>query len=167
MMNNMVVFMDKALMVFYHHDGTSFGRDRYFHSIYYVSFRMLYGCCVRGWPPIVPAMMVGLCWWAAALVSLTAFLLVTFPDLNSTIVTLGNQILFRGIAYMILEDKPITSISSKMSFLAWSKVAGIPLILIVFFVETLIFAFVDSQDKIRTFPCMPLEAMPKPAGFPV
>ena len=74
-------------------------------------------------------------------------LLVAFPDLNSTIVTLGNQILFRGIAYMILEDKPITSISSKMSFLAWSKVAGIPLILIVFFVETLIFAFVIHRTK--------------------
>ena len=48
---------------------------------------------------------------------------------------------------MILEDKPITSISSKMSFLAWSKVAGIPLILIVFFVETLIFAFVIHRTK--------------------
>ena len=74
-------------------------------------------------------------------------LLVAFPDLNSTIVTLGNQILFRGIAYMILEDKPITSISSSMSFLAWSKVAGIPLILIVFFIETLIFAFVIHRTK--------------------
>ena len=34
-----------------------------------------------------------------------------------------------------------------MSFLAWSKVAGIPLILIVFFVETLIFAFVIHRTK--------------------
>ena len=146
MMNNMVVFMDKALMVFTTMMVLLLGEI----DISIASIMCLSGCCTgvafEAGLPIVPAMMVGLL-VGAACGFFNGILLVAFPDLNSTIVTLGNQILFRGIAYMILEDKPITSISSKMSFLAWSKVAGIPLILIVFFVETLIFAFVIHRTK--------------------
>ena len=142
----MVVFMDKALMVFTTMMVLLLGEI----DISIASIMCLSGCCTgvafEAGLPIVPAMMVGLL-VGAACGFFNGILLVAFPDLNSTIVTLGNQILFRGIAYMILEDKPITSISSKMSFLAWSKVAGIPLILIVFFVETLIFAFVIHRTK--------------------
>ena len=142
MMNNMVVFMDKALMVFTTMMVLLLGEI----DISIASIMCLSGCCTgvafEAGLPIVPAMMAG-----AACGFFNGILLVAFPDLNSTIVTLGNQILFRGIAYMILEDKPITSISSKMSFLAWSKAAGIPLILIVFLVETLVFAFVIHRTK--------------------
>ena len=146
MMNNMVVFMDKALMVFTTMMVLLLGEI----DISIASIMCLSGCLTgvafEAGLPIVPAMLVGLL-VGAACGFFNGILLVVFPDLNSTIVTLGNQILFRGIAYMILEDKPITSISSKMSFLAWSKAAGIPLILIVFLVETLVFAFVIHRTK--------------------
>ena len=136
MMNNMVVFMDKALMVFTTMMVLLLGEI----DISIASIMCLSGCCTG--VAFEAGLLVG-----AACGFFNGILLVAFPDLNSTIVTLGNQILFRGIAYMILEDKPITSISSKMSFLAWSKAAGIPLILIVFLVQTLVFAFVIHRTK--------------------
>ena len=96
MMNNMVVFMDKALMVFTTMMVLLLGEI----DISIASIMCLSGCCTgvafEAGLPIVPAMMVGLL-VGAACGFFNGILLVAFPDLNSTIVTLGNQILFRGL----------------------------------------------------------------------
>ena len=96
MMNNMVVFMDKALMVFTTMMVLLLGEI----DISIASIMCLSGCCAgvafEAGLPIVPAMVVGVL-VGAACGFFNGILLVAFPDLNSTIVTLGNQILFHPL----------------------------------------------------------------------
>lgn len=66
-------------------------------------------------------------------------LIVKFKELSAVIVTLGTMILYRGIAYIILEDQAAGNFPDWFSFLGWGHIAGIPFILIVFLVFAIIF----------------------------
>jgi rhamnose transport system permease protein len=66
-------------------------------------------------------------------------LIVKFKELSAVIVTLATMILFRGIAYIILEDQTSGDFPEWFNFLGWGHVGGIPLILIVFVVTAVIF----------------------------
>lgn len=59
-------------------------------------------------------------------------LIVKFKELSAVIVTLSTMILYRGIAYIILEDQASGGFPGWYSYLGWGYVQGIPFILIVF-----------------------------------
>lgn len=70
---------------------------------------------------------------------INGMLIVKFKELSAVIVTLITMILYRGIAYMILEDQAAGKFPEWFNFLGWGYVAGIPFILIVFIVFAVIF----------------------------
>ena len=59
---------------------------------------------------------------------INGFLVAKFPELSSTIITLGNMIFFRGIAYMILENRAYTGFPQVIHFFSWGNVLNIPFI---------------------------------------
>lgn len=70
---------------------------------------------------------------------INGMLIVKFKELSAVIVTLATMIIYRGIAYILLEDRAIGSFPHWFSFLGWGDIAGIPFILIVFALFALIF----------------------------
>jgi len=70
---------------------------------------------------------------------INGLLIVKFKELSSVIVTLSTMIIYRGIAYMILEDQAAGKFPEWFSFLGWGYVGGVPFILIVFAVFAVAF----------------------------
>lgn len=71
---------------------------------------------------------------------INGMLIVKFKELSAVIVTLSTMIIYRGIAYIILEDQASGNFPSWYTKLGWGYIAGIPLILVVFAVFAVIFA---------------------------
>jgi len=67
------------------------------------------------------------------------WLLVRFNELSAVIVTLITMILYRGIAYIILEDQAAGGFPEWFNFLGWGYVGGIPFIVIAFVVCAALF----------------------------
>ncbi|MGG4144472.1 ABC transporter permease [Paenibacillus algorifonticola] len=63
---------------------------------------------------------------------INGLLIVKFKELSSVIVTLATMIIYRGIAYILLEDQAAGKFPEWFSFLGWGYVGPIPFILIVF-----------------------------------
>lgn len=141
LMNSMINFMDKGLMVYGIMMVLILGEI----DISIASIITLSGCiagwaCEQGVPflvCVIIALLVG-----ALCGAFNGLLLVKFKELNSTIVTLGTQILYRGLAYMLLEDESLKTYAKQLSGLAWNKVFGLPVILVAFLILTVIFAYV-------------------------
>ncbi len=141
LMNSMINFMDKGLMVYGIMMVLILGEiDISIASIITLS------ACTAGW-----ACELGAPLWLCIMIALAVgvlcgafngMLLVKFPELNSTIVTLGTQILFRGLAYMLLEDNSLKTYAKQLSQLAWGQILGMPVILFCFIVLTILFAYV-------------------------
>ena len=74
-------------------------------------------------------------------------LIVKFPELSSTIITLANQIFFRGIAYVILENRAYADYPDAVKFLSWGDLGGIPFILIFFIIEVLVVSYLVHFTK--------------------
>ncbi|MGI6778900.1 MAG: ABC transporter permease [Acetivibrionales bacterium] len=70
---------------------------------------------------------------------INGFLIVKFKELSAVIVTLSTMIIYRGIAYIILEDQASGKFPGWYSYLGWGYVGKIPFILIVFAIFTVIF----------------------------
>lgn len=70
---------------------------------------------------------------------INGILIVKFKELSAVIVTLGTMILFRGIAYIILEDQSAGNFPEWFGFFGWGYVFGIPFILILFLVMAVLF----------------------------
>ena len=70
---------------------------------------------------------------------INGILMTKFKELSSVIVTLATMIIYRGIAYVILQDQASGKFPSWYSFLGWGSVGGVPLMLIVFALCALIF----------------------------
>lgn len=70
---------------------------------------------------------------------INGLLIVKFKELSAVIVTLGTMILYRGIAYVILEDQAAGNFPTWFSFFGWGNIAGIPFILIAFTVLAIVF----------------------------
>jgi len=72
------------------------------------------------------------------------FILSKFPELAPMIVTLGTQILYRGIATMILEDQAATGLTSVTWFsnLYWGYLGPVPYMLIIFVICAIAFGIV-------------------------
>lgn len=74
---------------------------------------------------------------------INGIILTKFTELAPMIVTLGTQILFRGIAVAILEDQSSGSFPMWFSNIYWGKLGGlIPYMLIVFIIFAIIFGVV-------------------------
>jgi rhamnose transport system permease protein len=66
-------------------------------------------------------------------------ILVRFKELSAVIVTLATMIIYRGIAYVILEDQASGHFPTWFSFLGWGSVGPVPFILIAFAVCAAVF----------------------------
>jgi rhamnose transport system permease protein len=78
------------------------------------------------WAMVVCLAVGALCGW------INGMLIVKFKELSSVIVTLATMIIYRGIAYIILEDQASGKFPKWFKFLGWDYVGTIPFILIVF-----------------------------------
>jgi rhamnose transport system permease protein len=85
------------------------------------------------WAMLVCLAVGTVCGW------LNGFLIVKFKELSAVIITLATMILYRGIAYILLEDQAAGKFPSWFKFLGWGYVGGIPFILLVFAVFAVIF----------------------------
>ena len=140
-MNSMINFMDKGVMVYGIMMVLILGEiDISIASIITLS------ACTAGW-----AFELGIPLWLCIIIALSVgvlcgafngLLLVAFPELNSTIVTLGTQILFRGLAYMLLEDASLKGYAKQLSLLAWGQILGIPVILFSFIILTIVCGYI-------------------------
>jgi rhamnose transport system permease protein len=63
---------------------------------------------------------------------INGLLMTKFKELSSVIVTLATMIIFRGIAYVILEDQASGKFPTWYSALGWGSVGGVPIMVIVF-----------------------------------
>ncbi|WP_426449700.1 ABC transporter permease [Paenibacillus sp. S-38] len=63
---------------------------------------------------------------------INGLLIVKFKELSAVIVTLSTMIIYRGIAYIILEDQAKGNFPEWFSFFGWEYVGGVPFILVVF-----------------------------------
>jgi rhamnose transport system permease protein len=70
---------------------------------------------------------------------INGLLIVKFKELSAVIVTLSTMTIYRGIAYIILEDQASGKFPPWYKFLGWGYVGGIPFILIVFVIFAVIF----------------------------
>jgi rhamnose transport system permease protein len=66
-------------------------------------------------------------------------LLVKFKELPAMIVTLSTMTIYRGIAYVILENRASGGFPSWFTFFAWGYVGPFPFILIVFIIAAVVF----------------------------
>lgn len=88
--------------------------------------------------PIVLAMLI--CLGVGTVCGFINGILITkFKELSAMIVTLSTMIIYRGIAYIILEDQAAGKFPDWYTFLGWGYVGGIPFILIVFTVCAIAF----------------------------
>jgi rhamnose transport system permease protein len=70
---------------------------------------------------------------------INGLLIVKFKELSSVIVTLATMIIYRGIAYIILEDQAKGNFPEWFSFFGWEYVGGIPFIFVVFVIAAIIY----------------------------
>jgi len=73
---------------------------------------------------------------------INGILIVRFKELSAMIVTLSTMIIYRGIAYIILEDQASGKFPAWYTFLGWGYIAGIPFSLIVFTLFAVVFGLV-------------------------
>lgn len=78
---------------------------------------------------------------------INGLLIVKFKELSAVIVTLITMILYRGIAYMILEDQSIGNFPAWFDFLGWGYVGQIPFILIVFVIFAVLFGLLLHKTR--------------------
>ncbi|MDR1263214.1 MAG: ABC transporter permease [Oscillospiraceae bacterium] len=77
----------------------------------------------------------------AACGALNGLILVKFSELAPMIVTLATQIIYRGIALIILEDKAAGKFPSWYPNLGWGYAGAFPIMMAAFFILFLVFAF--------------------------
>jgi rhamnose transport system permease protein len=70
---------------------------------------------------------------------INGLLMIKFKELPAMIVTLSTMTIYRGVAYVILEDRASGGFPSWFSFFAWGYVGPFPFILIVFIVAAICF----------------------------
>lgn len=72
---------------------------------------------------------------------------IKFKELSATIITLSTMTVFRGVAYVILEDRSAGKFPSWFSYLAWGYIGKIPFILIVFALTAIVFAVLLHRTR--------------------
>jgi rhamnose transport system permease protein len=72
---------------------------------------------------------------------INGFLITRFKELSAVIITLSTMIIFRGIAYIILENQSVGKFPSWFKFLGWGYIGEIPFIAILFLIAALFFTY--------------------------
>lgn len=91
---------------------------------------------------IVLCLLVGaLCGFANGMV------LAVFPELPAMIVTLGTLTLYRGIAYIILEDGAAGKFPSWFSYFGWGSLGPVPFMLVMFIIAAVIYGVLLHKTK--------------------
>lgn len=75
------------------------------------------------------------------------FVLAVYPELPAMIVTLGTLTLYRGIAYIILEDGAAGKFPSWFSYFGWGSVGPVPFMLIMFIIAAVIYGILLHKTK--------------------
>jgi rhamnose transport system permease protein len=78
---------------------------------------------------------------------INGIILTKFPELSSMIVTLSTQIIFRGIAQIILETQSIGGFPTWFQKIASGKIGYVPYVLIFVIVEALFFTYLLHYTK--------------------
>ena len=86
---------------------------------------------------IVAALLI-----ATVLGGVNGLLLVKFRELPAMITTLSTMTIYRGIAYVLLQDQAAGGFPNWFSFFAWGYVGPFPFILLVFIAAAIIFGIV-------------------------
>jgi rhamnose transport system permease protein len=73
---------------------------------------------------------------------INGLLMIKFKELPAMIITLSTMTIYRGITYVILENRASGGFPSWFSFFAWGHVGPFPFILIVFVIAAVIFGMV-------------------------
>ncbi|MFC5470268.1 ABC transporter permease [Cohnella suwonensis] len=85
---------------------------------------------------MIACLAVGtLCGW------INGMLIVKYKELSAVIVTLATMTIYRGVAYILLEDQSVGKFPSWFKFLGWEYVGTLPFILISFAVFAVAFWF--------------------------
>jgi rhamnose transport system permease protein len=72
---------------------------------------------------------------------INGLLQIKFKELPAMIITLSTMTIFRGVAYVILEDRASGGFPSWFSYFAWGYVGPFPFILVAFVVTAAVFGF--------------------------
>jgi rhamnose transport system permease protein len=86
---------------------------------------------------LIAALLIG-----TILGGITSLLQIKFPELPAMIVTLSTMTIYRGVAYVILQDKASGGFPGWFSFFAWGYVGPFPFILLLFILVAVIFGIV-------------------------
>ncbi|MDR1419137.1 MAG: ABC transporter permease [Treponema sp.] len=70
---------------------------------------------------------------------INGILQIKFRELPAMIITLSTMTIYRGVAYVILEDRASGGFPQWFSFLAWGYVGPVPFILLVFVITAALF----------------------------
>lgn len=145
-MNAMRDFLDKAIVVFPMAFIIMLGEiDISVASIMALS-SVVMGMAYQAGAPmgvaIVIALLVG-----TACGFVNGIILAKFPELSSMIVTLATQIIFRGIASILLETNSVGGFPDWFKNFGWGKLGPFPNILIFTVIEALFFAYLLHRTK--------------------
>ena len=90
----------------------------------------------------MPLAMIGALVTGAACGGINGLLMIRFRELPAMIVTLSTMTIYRGVAYVILENRASGGFPQWFSFFAWGSVGPLPFILIVFAAAAVCFGIV-------------------------
>lgn len=94
--------------------------------------------------PMVAAILI--CLGVATLCGfINGFLLTRFRELSPMIITLATATIYRGVAYVILEDRAAGKFPDWFQFFGWDSVGPVPFMLLCFVVCCVIFLFVMNK----------------------
>jgi len=74
-------------------------------------------------------------------------LMVKFKELSAAIITISTMTIYRGFAYVILEDQASGGFPDWFSFLGWGNIAGFPVMLIVFTICAVLFGILLHKTE--------------------
>lgn len=98
-----------------------------------------------GWPPvafILAAVVVGgLCG------AVNAFI-ITFMKINPIITTMGTQLVFRALAFLITDGKNITFYDPLVKAIGSTRIAGLPLMLLIMLAVCILISFILKNTQI-------------------
>lgn len=140
LMNNLQGLFDKAIMVFPMMLVILLGEIDISVASTMALSAVLMGVLYQAGVPFVAAICIGLL-CATLCGFINGLLLARFPELSSMIITLSTQIIYRGIASIMLEDTAVSGFPSWFQYLGWGYVGPVPFILVVFGVLALGFGY--------------------------
>jgi rhamnose transport system permease protein len=106
-------------------------------SLTSVLMAVIYNAGVPMAAALVLALLIG-----TACGGINGLLQIKFPELPAMIITLSTMTIFRGLAYVILQDRAAGGFPKWFTFFAWGNVGPFPFIMVVFAVAAAIFGLV-------------------------